>query len=376
MSKADLTSILSALSSPTRWVIVAAAITALFLLMTKAAGGDFLGGYSDHGHHTHMTWTFLHVGFDVYRRPFLETYAMAPPFPHPVVTWEQYPNAYPLGMSVVFLPPALLGGFVPMASTTFFKIVIGYLCALMLAALWNFAALMQREKSPVWTVVAVGIWIFALRAALMGFYDGAWLLAAALSVRALDRGDHAKSVLWFVASALISYRAACFAPFGLVAFWGLVRGADPAWKKAAVTIAAAIAALLVMWTFYMLVHHSPHEKSGADSPLLPLKLRGWTLLLAGLGLGVALGRKTTWLVGASIAVSTLLCILHAGHSWHGFVCYPPVLAFALSERKPAWAPVAIGVWIALFWRFAFFFEPFNWLEEVFLFIERAGTITN
>jgi hypothetical protein len=234
---------------------------------------------------------------------------------------------------------------------------------------------MRRVASPVWTTVLVAAWIFAIRSSLMGFYDGAWLLTGALMVRALERKDFARAVLWFVASALINYRASSLAPFGLYAFWCLVSGADPLRKKIAVTVVSALSALVVVTTFWCLVHYSPHDKEGVESVFFPMKFRGWFLLGLGVGLGALLFRETSRLTGVSIALGTVLCILHAGHSWHGFLCFPPLLALSIAPRRPVWAQIAVGLWMVLFWRFAFYFEPFNWLEEIFVFVQKDGLVS-
>lgn len=374
MSDTTLRARWAALEPQTKGALVSLVVALTLLVTTKAANGDFLGGYTDHLHHAHMTWAFFHVGPEVYTKKWAEAALLAPGYPHPCITWEQYPNPYPPGMHVVFLVPMLIGKYLTLEHQTYAKLVVGYLMLIMTVATWHLGAIMRRVESPVWTVVLAAAWIFCIRASLMGFYDGAWLLAGLLSVRALERKEHARAVLWFVACALINYRAVSFAPFGVLAAWKLLTGDDPRWKKNVVIVLSAVSAVAVVLAFYAMVKGAPENKAGAESMLLPLRVRGWTLLLGGLGLAVVLFRTTSKLTGVSVAVSTLICIAHANHSWHGMVCIPPLVALSFSPRRPLWAQLALGLWMIVFWRFAFLFEPLHWIEELFVFIEQGGVV--
>lgn len=352
-------------------------LLALVVLFTaKSVSGDFIGGYSDHTHHAHITWAFLHVGTKVWTLPFAESAPLAPPYPQHAVTWERYPNPYPPGMSAVFLLPALVGRYVvPMTRWTFGKLIIGWLLVFMTAANWHLAALMRRVKSPVWTAVLVLAWIFNIRCVLLGFYDGAWVLCGLLCVLALDRKKPAQAVLWFVACALINYRAVSFTPFGVVAFWQMMRGDDPRWKKLVVTVVSAVCALAVITTFYWMYKGSPHDKTGAESPLLAQPIRLWTILLGGLGLALVIHHASrSPMAGFTVALSTVLCLVHGGHSWHGMMVYAALAAFSLAERRPVWAQIALGVWMCVLWKFTMGFDPLAWIEELFVFAERGGIV--
>jgi hypothetical protein len=374
MTARGLRSRWEALEPQSKAAIVSIVISLVLIIATMGQMGDFYGGFTDHFQHSHQTWGFLHVGTKVWTLPWREAAALAPPYAHPAVTWPDYPMPYPAGMCLVFLPMTLLGQYVKLSDREFGKIVIIYLMLITTAANWHFAALLRRVQSAVWTVVLVMVWIFTIRASLNGFYDGAWFLFALLCVRALERKAYARSVLWLVVCAWINYRAVSFAPFGAIAFWELIKGSEPTWKKIAITAFAAVSAVIVATTFYWMVSHSPHDKTGVASALLPLKVRGWTLLVVGFGLAAALFRGTSKLTSATVALSTLFCVLHAGHSWHGMLALAPLAALSISERRPMWAQIAIGLWVLLMWRFAMYYEPWSWLEELFLFIERNGNI--
>src|SRR5687768_14956682 len=134
----------------TKAALVTVLICTVLIITTMGAYGDFLGGYTDHFHHSHITWAFFNIGADIWRMPWGEGAKLAPPYPHPAVTWHQYPNEYPPGMCLVFLLPMLLGKYVSLSDREFGKITIAYLTAFMIAANWHFAALMRRLQSHVW----------------------------------------------------------------------------------------------------------------------------------------------------------------------------------------------------------------------------------
>jgi hypothetical protein len=80
------------------------------------------------------------------------------------------------------------------------------------------------------------------------------------------------------------------------------------------------------------------------------------------------------MAGITLALSTILSIVHGGHSWHGMQCLPPLVALSMAERRPIGAQIAVGVWLLTMLRFAYSFEPFLWLEEVFKFVQQGGVI--
>lgn len=374
-SDTSLRSKWASLEPQTKAAVFSILIALVFIFATKGGNGDFIGNYTDHIHHAHITWAGLHVGTKIWTMPWRDAAAISPAYPHPSVTWEQFPNPYPPGMSVVFLLPALVGKYVTMERQTFGKLIIFYLMLIMTAANWHLAAFMRRLKSPGWTALLVFVWIFNIRASLMGFYDGAWLLAGLLCVRALEQKKYAPSLLWFVACAFINYRAIGFLPFGLLAFWGFVRGGDPPWKKLVVLAVTGVAALMVVTTFYWMMKNGPKEHTaGADSPLLPLKVRGYSLLAIGFALAAWLWRSTSKLTAVTLGLATVFCVVHGGHSWHGLLAFPPLVALSISDKRPPWAQIAIAVWMLLMLRFTMFFEPWNWVEEIYVFIERDGAI--
>lgn len=353
------------------WLLGSFAVCTLLIALTKSPYGDFLGHFTDHLHHPLATWTFLVRGLEAYREP-LEITSQGTGYLQQRVPWEHYPVAYPPGMFVTFFLPALGGRFVPLSEVAFAKAVILYLTAIVHVALWAMAHVFRRVGSRLWIGVLVFVWIFMCRLTMLGFYDGAWLLAGTLGIDQMLRKKHGPAVACFLLSALISYRAVGFAVIGLWAFIELMKSdAKPA-HKTAYAVAALVATSVVGWTFMMLVRHSPADQHGVSSALMPMSFIPYVILFFGLGVGAVIARSVSLPIGATVALTSGLSILHAGHQWHACLCIPPLLALPLAKERPLWAQVLLTFWFVFYLRYAFWFEPLEFVDELLRFTERSG----
>jgi hypothetical protein len=355
-----------------RWMIVSLVIALTMLVTTKSPLGDSFGLFTDHLHHSRATWTFLHVGLDAFTEPFSKTGGSVY-FPQPGITWGQLPVPYPPGMFLVFLPLALAGRYIEMSSVAYAKLGVLYMIGLMHVGLWYTVKLLRSETFSYRPLLLGMLWIFALRAALQGFYEGAFLWAGAIATLHLKAGRPAAAVMWYSLSAFISYRGAAFASFALLAAYQLLVAQLPLVKKLMVFAFCVICAVLTAAAFWALMTHStPAGRRGAESVLLPLEYKGYVVIVVGLVFSIALSIAASLLVGATALVSTVLCILHAGHSWHGFVCFPVAMALGMNAPRRDYAPLLVILYIAFMWQFSFGYAPFHWLEELLRFIERGG----
>lgn len=368
-------SLLAGITVRQRWLIVVSLLTSFALVAyTKSPFGELLGEFTDHLHHARITWTFFHFGLETYQRPYGET-GTAVFFPHFGITWERYPLAYPPGMMVVFTPMALIGRYVPMETITFGKVTVIYLTVIMHAALAKMIPLVNAVRSRLYGGLFVLMWIFAVRVSLLGFYDGAWLLFGALSIDALVKDRPLRSTVFVVIAALISYRAVSLAPIAFVAFVRMWLGSEPPAKKIAVTTFAVVAGVIVTACFWALLHYSPKgpdAMQGVGSSLMPLSFRPYVVLYTGLGAAAFLTYRTNLLVGACTALCTVFAILHGGHTWHGALCFAPMLALPLSTRRPFVAQLVLAFLVLFLWHMAFDYDIFRFLEEVIRFIEWDG----
>jgi hypothetical protein len=361
----------------TRWWLIASLFVSVLLIsLTKTSTGDLLGGYTDHLHHARATWTFLNLGFEVYSRPFGET-GLEVPYPQPGLFWAQFPVAYPPGMFVVFLPVALLGRYVPLSQEAFGKLAIIYLVVITHAALWVVDSLLRRPGKAYGFLPVLMLWLYSLRVALMGFYDGAWLLAGAVATTHLARGRNAHALIWFTVAGLTSYRAAALVPLATLALWQYSTDGSGWRKKLPILATAVVGCSVVLVTFWALNHYSPHSaelRAGADSPLLRFSARTYAVVAIGWVATIALSIAASGLTAVTAAVSTLLSVLHGGHWWHGFVCTPVLLSLGVVPTKMArGVPIAL-LFVALMWQFAFDYQPFRFLDELLLFVQRDGAI--
>jgi len=353
-----------------RWLAVSFAVAVILLIWTRTAAGDFTGGYSDHVHHARATWAFLTHGLDAYRRPLIET-GVGSGYLQAGMTWETYPVAYPPGMFVAFLLPALGGSVYAGPEANFGKLIILELLVISHASLWAIAHVFRRVGSMFWVGVLVLIWTFLVRITLFGFYDGLWLLAGAIGIDQLLRKKPGPALGYFVVAGMCSYRAAAFSVLAAMALIDLLRSDARRLPKIAYVSGAVVCGAIVVWSFAMLVKYSPHD-GAAGSPLLPMKFVGYSLLLFGLGVSALLAARVSIPIGLSVLLSSGLSIVHAGHHWHACVCIPPLLALPLATRQPLWAQVLLACWLLVFMRYAFLYDPFVLLDELLRFIERNG----
>jgi hypothetical protein len=187
------------------WLGLSVALSMVVVATAKTKTGDFLGGFTDHLHHTRATWTFLHVGWEVFTRPFGQV-GLEVPYPQLGLYWPEWPIPYPPGMPLAFLPMAFVGRYVPMSAVVYGKVLIVYLVVITHAALWVIANLLRRPSAPLGIVPLVMVWLFSVRISLMGFYDAAWLLPGGLGLLFMNKGRSAAALVSFTAAALISFK--------------------------------------------------------------------------------------------------------------------------------------------------------------------------
>lgn len=352
-----------------RWLAASFALCVLVIVWTKS--GTFADQATDHLHHARATWTFLIRGLSAYRDPF-EVSSQGIGYLQSGLTWEKYPVAYPPGMFAVFLLPGIAGRFASTSEDIFGKFILVYLTAIAHVTLWVFAKVFGRVGSHFWTAVLVLVWTFVCRITLLGFYDAAWLLAGAVGVDRMARKQYGPAVVCFLLAALTSYRAAAFGVLGAWAFIELMRSDAKRAHKLAYAAGAVVACGVVAWCFMMLMRHSPRDHHGVDSSLLPLTFLPYLFLSFGLGVGVLLAASVSIPLGATVALASVLSILHAGHQWHACLCVPALLALPLAKRRPLWAQLLLAFWFLFFVRFAFRYDPLILLDELLRFVERNG----
>lgn len=352
-------------------VFLCGSLVACFVIVLhlKSRAADLVDVHTDHIHHSIATWTFLHKGFDVYRRPFGET---ALSFQHLQPSWPQLPIAYPPGMFAIFLAPALLGAWSPLATSTWVKCVVLWVVALSHFGLVGMWRALSRSKGGLAPLI-IAIWVLTLRMSLCGFYDAIWLGCAGMSVASLFERRAAASLYWLSAACLMSYRAATLAPLGLVAAWVLVRGNASTFAKVITLLITSSACLLALWTFYLFTANAPLPSStvyaGVATPFIPIGPR--TYIVCALGGAMAAFAFATGdaLVALTVLVTTALTVLHGGPSWHGgmvvvsalVVGLGPSLASRPSRHLPLLRNV-LAVWFLILEEFAFQNTPAQFLE--------------
>ena len=308
---------------------VSLGLTVLVPLTNQSPYGDLSAGYTDHLHHAHATWVFLHRGLEAYRLPLAES-SRGVAFPQETGAWPQMPVNYPPGMFAVFLPLSVAGRLVPMSQETFGRVGVLWLLVLAHLALGAVFVLLADLPAGGRAVVGMIAWIYLVRLALQGFFDVTFIGAGAMAMLALHRRRPGPALLWLAGAALLHYRAVALVPVGIAALWMALRRppAERPWRALAAVGAACavvVGTFLLQWPVTRAYLDTLHPALGA----IGTGPRFWAVVVASAAAGVA----SLWLAGglaAGLVVAALgLALTDIYDWWHG-----AVLLFA---------PMAVGV---------------------------------
>jgi hypothetical protein len=329
-------------------VAVSLGLTALVPLTNQSPYGDLSAGYTDHLHHAHATWVFLHRGIDAYRLPLVES-SRGVPYPQQTGAWPQMPVNYPPGMFVVFLPTALVGRYVPMTQETFGR--VGVLWMLVVAHLAMLAMfLLLADLAPgARAVIGMIAWVYLIRLALQGFYDPAFLGAGAMAMREVHRRRPGAALLWLACAGMLHFRAVALVPLGAVALWQALReprGRRP-WTAIAVVAAAGLVVVgtfLLQWPATKLYLDTLHPSLG----VIGHGARFWAVVAAS---GAA--AAAAWWYGGPLAAGLVLSALGLALTdiydwWHGAVLlFAPLSVGVLGARAASTARAVLVGWLLL-----------------------------
>jgi len=329
-------------------VAVSLGLTALVPLTNQSPYGDLSAGYTDHLHHAHATWVFLHRGIDAYRLPLAES-SRGVPYPQQTGAWPQMPVNYPPGMFAVFLPTALVGRFVPMTQETFGR--VGVLWMLVVAHLAMLAMfLLLADLAPgARAVIGMIAWVYLIRLALQGFYDPAFLGAGAMAMREVHRRRPGAALLWLACAGMLHFRAVALVPLGALALWQALReprGRRP-WTAIAVVAAAGLVVVgtfLLQWPVTKLYLDTLHPSLG----VIGHGARFWAVVAAS---GAA--AASSWWYGGPLAAGLVLSALGLALTdiydwWHGAVLlFAPLSVGVLGARAASTARALLVGWLLL-----------------------------
>jgi hypothetical protein len=329
-------------------VAVSLGLTALVPLTNTGPYGDLSAGYTDHLHHAHATWVFLHRGLDAYRLPLSES-SRGVSYPHQTGAWPQMPVNYPPGMFAVFLPTSLVGRFVPMSQETFGRVGVLWLLVLAHLSLLGIFTLLAEEPSGARAVVGMIAWVYLIRLALQGFYDVTFLGAGAMAMRELHRRRPGPALLWLAAAGLLHFRAVALVPVGVAALWQALRAprGERPWGALAVVAGAAAAvagAFLLQWPVTKVYLDTLHPSLGVISS----GARFWAVVAASLAAAAA-----SWWYGGPMVAGLVLAALGLALTdiydwWHGAVLlFAPMAVGVLGARASSTARALLVGWLLL-----------------------------
>jgi len=329
-------------------VAVSLGLTALVPLTNQSPYGDLSAGYTDHLHHAHATWVFLHRGLDAYRLP-LEQSSRGVDYPQESGAWPQMPVNYPPGMFVVFLPTAVLGRFVPMTQETFGRVGVLWMLLLAHLAMLAIFVLLAEEPSGARAVIGMIAWVYLVRLALQGFYDPAFLGAGAMAMREVHRRRPGAALLWLACAGMLHFRAVALVPVGVAALWQALREPPERrpWRALAVVTAAGVvvvATFLLQWPVTKLYLDTLHPSLG----VIGHGARFWAVVVAS---GAA--AAASWWYGGPLVAGLVLSALGLALTdiydwWHGAVLlFAPLAVGVPGARAASTARAVLVGWLLL-----------------------------
>lgn len=326
------------------WTAISFFVCAALPFFNHSRYGDLSDWFNDHLHHPFATWVALQRGTEIYTRPFQEIWDGSG-YPLEFKSWGEMPMAYPPGVFAVFLPTALIGRYVPMSLHAAGVLNMTYV--VLLAHLAFFAVLLLLKELPSGSRALVGAfsWLLIASLAMNGFYDPIFVGAAAMMLRALARKRPGDALIWLGVGALMHFRMASFAPFGLAALVQIYqqrKSEKLPWKSLAFV---AVAAVICVWTFVLMYPATATFRS-THPPVLQGLPKTMVIIYS-----LLLTAACLYLADVFVALSVLACLVLAiveqqPFSWHAAILLAPLLAVGVWKlpRQASISRTLIFVW--------------------------------
>lgn len=330
-------------------------------LFNQSRFADLSNWYTDHLHHPYATWVALFRGLEIYTRPFAEI-RDGTGWPYPVEAWGEMPGfAYPPGVMVLFLPLTLVGRFAGLSFHGFATVSLLFILGM---TAWAFhQAVRAMTLLPRGSRVAtLGVtWLILAQTGLQGFFDSAFLGAGFSALIAWRRRRPEVALLWLAAAAFLHFRAAVFAPLGVLAL-------HQCWKERsrirhlAPTLAVVLGAVLLALASFVLMYPATQAFREKAVRVLSIPNAMGVVAVASLLLGAVLSWLRQWLALAAQGLVVALAFVELQNFWwHGaIVLAVPYFIGALREESfKGEASLARGAW--LLWALAI--HPVVWRDH-------------
>lgn len=306
------------------------AVTGWAALVTPL--GEVSGHYTDHLRHMGEALAILQSGFEPYRLPYAEATAhLELPCPAHAGLWGDQVSLYPpLGL-LLHAPVALLerGALLsPMRAHQLMGLLWLLVGLAAIAALW---ALMPRAPPPARVGLAVVGAPLLLGTGANGFFDVAFVLAAALALLAFQRGRWALATVLFAAAGALHFRAAVLLPFALLAAWSAARARPSRFGLASLVSGALLApslyaaALVARFAVAIPAHNPAHFARHGPS--------FWVAVVACSAAALAAWRVSRASAAAFLLAGLLLALdpMHAW--WHALIILLPVVSLGAAGSR-------------------------------------------
>ena len=311
-------------------------------LVVGAESADASNLYTDHLRHMGEAMILVDHGFALYREPYGTLIAHEPNVgaEHAVLFPERTAPYPPLSILVHWPWAQLEGSGVLSPSTAHQGVVWMWTVVALIAAL-----AVVRLFAPLPEIAQ--LWAGALAIPLLvgmginGFFDCAYLFAGIAACLFWRRQQPAAALGFLGLAAALHFRAAVFAPLGLVIVWeqrknsrALALGA----LSGLGVIPSAIAAVMLAGSLGTIPADNPVHYSH-------LKLALSLLVLLTAAAAVWLWRQQERLVAATVVVAAVLAILERSHGWwHAGTLLAPGLILAARPARVGWQWPVLLVW--------------------------------
>jgi hypothetical protein len=352
-------------------VTAAFAVCALVSLARPSFGGAL--GFSDHLTHMNAARLFPRVGTALWRTPVDQLVppasaaeiARAPadvqafggirtvpgwPADKPFVgTWVNLARPYPPGVFLLVAPVAALYHETALSfSAACHLLILVFLAGAHLAFYFAWRNAPDRGRL-LYVAAALVAYVYVAFWTMRGFYDAAAVAPLIVCGAAFDRRRWLAVCAAFAIALFIHYRALFYAPWLLVAAWGLAR--DRAWRSWsrgdwAVVCGAVSLGALSLYTFALVT--PTLGQVPLANPVHPGDLHAVPVIAFGASVALAAAlfiRQASRLDLVMLVWMTLMLIaIRQLQAWHAFIFVPWVLAPAASNAVRAgriqWAVIA------------------------------------
>ena len=324
-------------------------LVALLALLVAASTLRFGGPHwtlnpnaTDHLRHEYAAWAFLQEGFRIFSTPIAEWSVTAA---HPHVTWEAFPEVYPPGLVLFFLPFGTISnlGLVP-DKVVHILMVMTLAGGAVVASFQLLRTLSLRYEWTLAVLLAVFGTVLYVRFGANGFFDPIAAGVALAGIYWIDRGAYGRALIALATAFSLHFRLFYLWPIAIALVLRRWREMRP-WQLALSTVLAVLA----LGAFVLAapaVSGLDRIRGVSPNPLaLTDGVTSHKLLVLVLALGLLLlVHVTERQLAVTASVALALVLIFGVAQWQAW--YPVLMSPILALARTRWAQVGLAVGFA------------------------------